>query len=327
VRPVERVFVSVCTALVASCGGATREAPPPPAAPELPPLPELDLLVPDGATLVVVAEPAKLLASTAVRALTDRVLAPALLDGFARRTGIEPHEVERVVGAEHGDGVVWIARGPWSARDVVRAAERRMTGVEASADTPFFRRAGYLGTERWDVTALGDDVVLATRDAPGPTAAILHRAAHGAWAEGAAAALDAEDVASLRRDHAGAPGVLYVPVPLDLPPGFGTSTLLARERALAATVVPEDPDGLRFEVALVGEFPEGVSVNFRNLVESVASSDLGMALGIAEALETLRIVAEPGSVRLSLLIPARSLAMGLRVLFLADLEELLGEGK
>jgi hypothetical protein len=105
-----------------------------------------------------------------------------------------------------------------------------------------------------------------------------------------------------------------VPEPLDLPPGHGASLLLARQRALAACLAAADDAHLDLAVDLRGEFPEGASHNFRVLVTSLAASDVGAALGLAEGLPTLRIQAGAEGVALTLRVGAPSVARGLLLL-------------
>ncbi len=318
-----RLVGIVALAWLAACGGAP---PPPVEAPSLPPLPPLAMLVPDGASVLVVASPAALARSAAVREVLDAIAPPALVDAFARRTGVEPAEVSEAVVAEVGDGLVVIARGPYAAADVVRGQEVRMSPVEVRQSEPFVRRAGWIGTDRVDLAALADDVVLVVRNAPDLATAIQSRARDGRWPEGRSAALDRADAQVLRADYEDAPLVVHAPAPLDLPPGTGTSLLLARERALAVSLAPaEGGELLDFRVGFRGEFPPGAETNFRTLAESMSESNLGAAMGMAEALPSLRIRVDDQSVELTFSIRARALSIALRVLFSGEIRELLGE--
>jgi len=311
--------------MVLGCGASAPAPDPEPPEPQLPPLPALPLLIPDGAHTVLVAKPDTLMRQPAFRTVVDVVVSPELIDSFERRTGVIPAEVTEAVVAEIGDdGFVLIARGPFPARDVVRAAEMRMNTVEASQDEPFFRRFGYLGTDLREVIALGEDVVMVAGDAPGAVAAILTRAERGEWPEGRASALAAPEVAPLVEAHGDAPLALYVPEPLDLPEGFGASLLLARQRSMAASVRAEGESELVFAVELRGEFPEGAEDNFRQWVQSMGRSPMGAALGISEAARTLSIQLDDESAVLRAQVASATLATGLRVLFVAELEELLG---
>jgi hypothetical protein len=262
--------------------------------------------------------------SAAIRQVFEAVVASELVESFELRTGVDPRELTEIVAAEYDrEGFVVFARGPYPARDVVRAAEMRMSTVEARQDEPFFRRLGYLGTDLRDIVAIGDDVVMVSGGAPDVVAAVLTRARTGAWPEGRRAALDAADVGRLASSYTDAPLALYVPDPLELPEGFGASLLLARQRSMAATLVAEDEVTLGVTVELVGEFPEGAEANFRTMVESMGRSPLGAALGISEASETLSVQVDEESIVLRARVASATVATGLRVLFVAQLEELL----
>ena len=322
--PVARRLVSVAAAaaitISMACGGAT----PPPAEPSLPPLGELWDLVPPEAHLVVTARPRVLAAMPAIRRVADVIVPADYLDAFARRTGVEPTEVERAVFAEFDEGFLLLVQGPWRAEDVVRAQALRMNTVSLSSAHPFFRRGGYLGTQYRELIALREHVVLISAAPASVLAEVLARAQRGRWSEGRGGALSPPDVASLRDAYGGHPLALFVPHPIDLPSGLGASVLLSRHRALAVAVRPQGPDELRFTIAIPGEFPEGAVANFRTWVDSVAHTDLGAALGIGEAVRTLRVQVDGSEAVLALSIPASALAMGLRILFVAELGDLFG---
>lgn len=308
-------------AAAVACGAAPEPGPAgPPARPALGPL---GLLVPAGAELIVTARPGELMAAEASLRVIDAVFGADQRDAFARRTGVEPHELEEVVVAEYTEGFVILARGPWSAEELVVATGTRMNSVEVSAAEPFVRRSGFLGSERRDISAIDERTVLFTAGVPDLTAQILAAVRRGRPSEGTVPALAAPDLRELYARHEAAALAVYAPEPLVLPPGFGTSLLLARQRALVAVVAPVAGDGLAFGVQLVGEFPPGAAGNFENLVRSMASTDLGAALGMRDGLETLRIaVADDGAV-MGLEVPAEVLAMGLRLLFGGEIAELL----
>jgi predicted Zn-dependent peptidase len=81
-------------------------------------------------------------AAPAVRRVVDAVAPPELLDAFGRRTGVEPADVRELAIGEYDDGFVVIARGPFPADDVARAAGMRMIDVAARSDEPFVRSLG-----------------------------------------------------------------------------------------------------------------------------------------------------------------------------------------
>jgi len=255
----------------------------------------------------------------------DAIVPEAWILALANRTGIDLRLVEAVVFAAYPDGFVLLFQGPWSADAVVRGNGNRMNGVERSEGRPFVRRTGYLGADHRDLVALSDHVVLVAAGAPSAARVIVERARRGSWPEGATAALAQAEPAALLQSHRHRPAVLYAPHPLSLPPGHGTSVLLARERALALALHSEEGQALGLELSLVGEFPPGAEDNFRVLAESLAESALGAALGMHQAVQTLAIQVGPESVKLRMSFPARAVALGLRTLFVADIRELLGD--
>lgn len=312
-------------ALAGACGGASPSRAPAPTAEVAPPLPELPplpALVPAGASLVAVARPRELLETGAVRHLVAAIALPEQLEAFHRRTGVDPRRLELAVVGQYEDGALTLARGPFDAAAIARAAGMRMNAIETASDEPFVRRRGFIGEDLYDVVALGADVVAVASGARERHIEMLRRARDGRWGPGAGAALAAADARRLVEDHQDAPAVLYAPRPLELPPGFGTSVLLARQRALAVTARP-GPEELSFEIDVRGELPVGAEENFRQLATSVGRSDLGAALGIGEGIETLRIQTTDDSALLRMTISAATLARGLRALFVADIRELL----
>jgi len=322
VRAAFVVFASLATVTTA-CGGADESVRSADASTPARDLGPLALLLPSGAELVVTARPSELMEAPPSRRVIDSVFPQGERDAFAQRTGIEPGELDELVVGDYGEGFVIVARGPWAARDLVIATASRMTSVEVSAEAPFVRRAGFLGSERRDISAIGEDVVLFTAAVPDVTASILARVRSGRFSEGAAPALSGADVGPLFARHETAPLALYVPAPLVLPPGLGTSVLLARERALVAVAEPQGALHLAFGVQLVGEFPSTAEENFRTLITSIAETDLGGALGMQAGLETLEIQVAENTVVLGLSVPSETLSTGLRVLFGAEIEELL----
>lgn len=318
------LFVLVLV-LPGGCARPVTPAPHVPARAPLPPLGPLAMLVPEGADLVVDVAPLTLMGAPAVRRVVHAVTPPEHLERFSRRTGIDPTALTEAVVAEYPDGFVALLRGGVDAVAHVRGVASHMTPVELSSDAPFLRRGGHVGTVWRELVALRPDVLAV---AGGRTrlvmAELVERAARGHWASSVHSAFATRDALDLRATWKGTPAAVYSLQPLDLPPGFGASVLLARERTLALAIRPAGPDALAFSVDLRGEFPEGAGDNFRQLVKSVAASDLGGALGLAEGLDSLGIQSEADRVVLRMLVPAASLAGGLTLLFGADVRAVLG---
>lgn len=319
----------VLLALGVACG-----APPPPEAPaEGPAAPgPLRDLVPSGARVVVQAHPQAMLGTPALRRVVD-----AVFDGEARRalgdrTGVYVEDLRALVVAEwpsSDDGAprtprfLLLARLPRGARDVVRAAGRRMRPVDEGSEAPFVRRLGWLGPHLRDLTALDDRTLLVAEGVLDAARAVRQRVRGGDWAPGDGPALHTPALQALGRSTAGAPLGLVVPEPLAPPGAGGVALLLARQRALVARLDGAGDD-VAVDVRLTGEFPPTAPANFRALVASIGETDLGGAVGISEAAETFTTRSDDSGLTLSLALPSARLATGLRVLFLAEIQELLG---
>jgi hypothetical protein len=308
-------------ALVASgCGGVSSRG----AAPvSPPPLGALAPLVPSGARAVVVVRPANLAASQAFTGVLDAVLLPGALDRFAARTGVDPRALSEAVYADFGEGgALWLARGPIDAPAIVQEAGARMAIVESAADAPFVRRAGFLTGGRRELVALAPDVLVITEGpAIEPLATILACAA--SRTRRCPSAFSGHDAAALLTEFREAPIVVHAPTGVDLPEGAGLATLLAGTRALAVAVYPLGSDRLALRAVLRGRFPAGVDENFGVWLGGVGASELGTTLGLDEAASHLEVAADAEALRFATGIDAERLARGLRVLFSAEIDELL----
>lgn len=311
---------------LASCGAATPSAAPVDDAPAPRDVGALWTLVPEGSTLLLLTEPSALFDAPASRRVIDAIVPAERLDRFSARTGVDPRTLTELVYAVHPDGQVVLARGPVDAAFAVREAGERMAPVESSVDEPFVRRVGFLGSQRVDLAAIAPNTIAWVAGTPQLAAGVL-----------AAADLDEDErdhafrghTAELRRELSPAPFAVFAPEPLDLPRDTGVGMLMAREEALAATARPhETGDGaLSVRAELRGEFPPGAHENFRALARSIAESDLGAAIGARDALPSLRVEAEDDRVAMSAELPADVLAAGLRMLLVAEIDELLELGR
>lgn len=278
-------------------------------------------LVPADATYVVRARPAILYARPAFRTVADPLFPPARLRSFDERTGVDLTSVEDAVYVRLDDDGFLIAARVERAHDVAVAAGMRMNGIEAEADRPFVRRLGYMGTELREVVAVGDDLILIGAGAGPQIAELLRGLAGGSPPPGLFASGEARRLAGF---HPRAPLHLYAPRPLGLPLDTGIGLLLARERAACIALDPHD-EHLNIWALVLAELPPGGEDNIRQLLHSVARSDLGTVLGIDRALGSLEIDVSGDRARVGLRWPSRPLARGLRVLFVDELEALLDE--
>lgn len=277
-------------------------------------------LAPSSASYVVHASPQALWQSSGFRQIVDPLFPADRLQAFSDRTGIRIPELREALYADLGAGRFLIACRAESAPDVVRAAGMRMNTIEVSADEPVMRRVGFLGTERRDLAAVGDDLLLVGADATAELAAILRGIEHAELPE---AALRGEDGASLRQAF-NSPLVVYAPHPLDLPLDSPIGLILAQERAAAIAVRPLE-DSLEVRARVIGELPEGAEANFRSFLESLSHSDLGRILGINAALASLEIQMAPDLADLRSQWPVGQLSRAIRVLFTEELQALVEE--
>lgn len=294
-------------------------------------------LVPSGASpsVVVVARPDELLAEAASRQVLMAIASDEDFERYRQHTGIDPRLLDELVWASTDEGSVLIARGPFSAPLAVAEMAHRMLPLESRADEPFVRRVGYYQGARRDLAAVSDHVLVAVTGSPALAEDVLERAlGAGAGREAALGASTGQGeavaastsqggaVASMLAPHRAAPLLVIAPRPLGLPLDTPVGLLLAREQALVATVFP-DEHGISAVIELRGEFPPGAEANFRALVESLAASDLGTAIGMAAALPTLVVDAAADRVVLRATFPASVVAEGLRLLFEAEIAEIV----
>ena len=277
-------------------------------------------LVPAQASVVVEASPTAIAASPSLLAIAHAFAPDERLDAFSARHGVDPRTLDELVWADTEDGWLLLVRGPFMSRSVVGEVGARMAPVESSADAPWMRRAGVYRGSRLELVALEEHTLLLVAGAPSLTAAVLARAAGDDREPGA---LGGAEVAALRAEHLGRPLLVHAPQPLGLPLDSGVGLLLARETALLASLHATEDGHVALAVDLRGEFPPGADENFRALVGSLADSDLGRAVGMEDAASSLRAQADERQVLLQTSVPAAVVASGLRVLFDAEIRELL----
>ena len=307
-------------ALVVGCGAS---APPPTrSAPEAPVRlgPLLDH-VPGEPAWMALGSPSILLEEPSLRTVVDSIAPAEWRERFELRTGVRLGEVQRALVLGYGEGrFLILARLPDAeqAAQTVTAAGMRMNTVEVSAEEPFARRVGFLGTQRREWVAVGD--VLVVGAGVGPEIAELLAAVRAERA----LPWTGPDTDVLRARHEREPAVWMMPRPLELPVDSGLGLLLARERALAASLDVRE-GRLWASLTLRGELPPGADANFRQLAASLANSDLGAVVGLNLAERELAVRVDGEQAHLEAPWPADVLARGLRVLFVDELEALLEE--
>jgi hypothetical protein len=283
-------------------------------------------LLPENSKIAVIARPRELFRATASRHVIDAIIPDERFESYRQHTGIDPRELDELVWAEADDGSICVIRGPFNAPLAVAEMGRQMLPLESSSEEPFLRRGGHYAGARRDVLALSTGMLVAITGSPLLTRATLDRIE-----------LDRRDVQrtpsnletassavfDMLRAHGDAPLIVIAPRPLGLPTDSGVGLLLSQERRMIVSATPEGPDAILLRIDLEGDFPPGADQNFRTLVESLAESDLGAALGMRDALSSLSIAADDVHVSIRATLPARVLAAGLRILFQAEISELI----
>jgi hypothetical protein len=225
-------------------------------------------------------------------------------------------DVSELVLSRWSDGDWWAIVRTANAPQVVRAAEPRMTPVEVSTEEPFVRRLGYLGDERFELVALAPDVLLVARGRPGSVIHLLQALseARGPQWQNADFVVDSD-----------VPAHLVLPRPLELPLETPVGLLLARQRSLDLRATPRGTGDIRVELRIHGELPDGAEQNFRTLIESLVATDLGRALGLPHAAQTLQVARTRAGIELSADFASADLAQGVRLLFRAEIAEIVDQ--
>ncbi len=304
------VLIGVGAAL-AGCGGA---APLPSA--QLPSDPDVVALLPSGATSLVVAAPRRLFREPAARLLITRLVPDARLELLRMQHGIDARELDQLIVASYESGDIFVLRGPFLAHVAVAEMAHRMIPLESHAEAPRARAAGIFRGTRVDAIAIGPHTLAVVAGPPALSGRLL------ASLEGESLPFDATEVRSLPDDP---PFVWLRPVPFELPPDAPVGILLARVRSTCVTAVPSGTGSIGVSVRFTGEFPPGADGNFRRLASSLAQTDLGRAVGMADAMSSFTLEAVGPQVRLAALLSAEGLARGLWLAMGAEIEDALSD--
>lgn len=269
-------------------------------------------LVPTDVREVLALQPRALLGSPATAPLVEVVAPQRWRRALGDRTGVFAEDVEELVVCRWDTGEWWaLARVP-RAPDIVRATEPRMVPVEVSADEPFVRRVGYLVDERYELVALGPELLLVAKGRGAVVARLLQ----------ALQQPGGEHIEPPWARNLEAPLALALPHPLALPLDTSVGLLLAQQRALRVDIEPLE-QALRVTVRIEAELPDGAEANFRALLEALAASELGRALGLPEALPTLEIQRREAGLDLRATFDPSMLARGIHLLFRAEIADIV----
>lgn len=305
--------------LLLSCACAKPAVKSAPSAPEPEVGPLLELL-PPGPEQIALLRPRVLFEQQVVQLLWSTLVEPARERAFVERTGVDPRQLDELVAFElPNSGYVVLARGQLNARDIVKRAGERLVLLDVNSDQPVVRREGLSGAARYAYAALDGRSLLVAKNAPPQVVgALLARCRDKTLPR----AIDSTDARALYQAYGTQAAVLFAPRPLALPPTSGAGLLLSEESALAVTALPQSAS-LQLQIVLRGVFPPGAEANFRQLVLNVAHAPLGQLLGLGEIENDLRIVQSETGVEVAFSWPAQRLALGLRTLFMDELNELM----
>ena len=278
-------------------------------------------MLPDGASLIVVAHPRELFEAASTATVIRGVVPDAQLEAIRVQHGVDIRTLERaVLGVyETGEatGHVLVMQGPFRAEVAVAEIAHRMVPRESSTQGPPARAGGVLHGTRMDALAIGPHTLAIVIGPPALTARVM-RAVEGASPPAIAGAV--QQALARRAD----PFVAMRPVPLALPGTGPVSVLLAEEESLLIAVAPISADAIHASIDLSGHFPPGADENFRQLVISLAHSTMGTALGLRSALGSLSVDASLTSVSLTADLDAAEVGRGLALLFRAEIADALG---
>jgi hypothetical protein len=308
--------LTLFAALHTACGT------PPATVADAPREPDIRTILPDGATLIVVARPRELFDAPPSAAVIRGVVPDAQLESIRVMHGIDARTLEHAALASYESGEaagdVLVLQGPFRSEVAVAEIAHRMLPRESSTDAPPARAGGVLHGTRMDAIAIAPHTLVLVIGPPALTARVMRTVA------GTAPPAIAGAVQQAMSRHT-EPFVAIRPVPLALPGTSPVAVLLAEEESILIAAAPVAPDAIHVAVDLAGQFPPGADANFRQLVISVAQTTMGTALGLRSALGTLHAEASPTSVTLRADFSAAELARGLALLFRAEIADALSE--
>jgi hypothetical protein len=228
--------------------------------------------------------------------------------------GVDLRTLDHLAIAAYPSGHVIIAQGPFLAHVAVAELAHRMIPLEARTDGPGARAAGVLHGRHLEAIALGVHTLGIAVGTPELAGRVVRAAA------GVIPPLVAGPVQQLasRRD---APFVWVRVEPLGLPTDTPVGLLLAEQETLVAAVSPASPTSVGVVIDLGGAFPATAEANFRQLIVSLAQTDLGTAVGLRSALGSLDVAAAPTGVTVRAELDARSVAQGVDLILQASIQE------
>lgn len=313
------IVIGVLALALCACGGLASQ--PTRGVAELETPGALADLLPTGADVVALIQPAALRAASPTRDMVESIAGPGFIESIRIRTGVDAMALEELVVGVYGDDLLIIARGPQSAADVVTVLGMRMSDTLSSAEDPA-RRVGFLNGSLWHAIAFSERVFAVAIGNGEELPAVHERVRLGQWPEGERGVVGSADVRRVMERVVDGPARIILPEPLGLPDNSPLGLILAQERALGLSLVPGQGASVGVELGIVGELPARSERNLRQWVTSMAEADLGRALGLQVGLDSLRVQANADQAWVRIELPTVHLCRGLRILFGAELQEI-----
>jgi len=243
------------------------------------------------------------------------------LERVRERTAVDLLSLRETALAFYDDETLLLARGPYSAEEIVTVVGMHMRVIVQQDSEPTRRSGTYDGRTLFHAAAIGPHEYALSRGEGAVLSRILQRL-HA----GETPAPDRLAERDMQRALSGLPSAplrIAVSTPMRLPLNSPLGLLLSNQRAMAMAVTEAEGEQLGLHVAFVGEFPAGAEANFRQWIEAMAQDDLGRVIGLNRGLSSLDVIADSDRVVVSMTISSGDVVRGIRVLFDAEIVDLV----
>ena len=277
--------------------------------------------LPEGGDPVVLFDPQVLTTEGPMQDVVFALVGDDFLSRIRERTAVDLLSLRETALAFYDDETLLLARGPYSAEEIVTVVGMHMRVVVQQDSEPTRRSGTYDGRTLFHAAAIGPHEYALSRGEGAVLSRLLQRLHAGETpAPDRLAERDMQRALSPLPDG---PLRIAVSAPLRLPLNSPLGLLLANQRAMAIAVTEADGERLRLQIAFVGEFPVGAETNFRQWIEAMARDDLGRVMGLNRALDSLAVVDDNDRIVVSITISSGDLVRGIRVLFDAEIADLV----
>ncbi len=315
--------------LIAGCGGssASPRAPAGPVAPA-PALhqgPLTDFVPAAGLRWMVVAQPADLARSPALKDALALLLPRDRLQAFAKHSGVDLREVEAGLVAGFDYSTLYAFQLDSSGSEVQRQfSERLVSGPRVVSPHPKIRRVtGVVGRTPESLVIIDKQLAAVSVGSTTP-ARIVELYALGKLKK-SPPALKGAALSALPDDAGAAPLSFYAPGPFSGEWARGARGLLANAVAVAVAIRPLPEKRLQATITLAGEWPEpGATTRLVDAWDELSSSNFGRLLGLDQPAAAPIVSATPDQLRMTVELSVMPLAQGLRAAVLAEVWEITG---